>query len=312
MISIIVPCKNRFHQLCMCLDSIYSSIDCMAKAFNGVSIEVIVVNDHSEGGFREKIIKKYKNCLVIDSDGYGPGYARNLGIKKSHGEYLFFTDSDCVVDRFWIINGYNTFLKENSIVIQGIPWLFQKKDNPINGKYEETLYEIMFSRYISKIHTIMTDSRNLLFKRTIVDYIGDEVFSEKTDKATAESRVFGKRCLEAGVTVYFAYDVKVFHEDPIDMKAVCYQKYRHGSGRVLIWEVKQDFDFLKMRYFTTPINSGLPVDYILPAHASFLFGFYNNIEDTDERRKFIIFLKNVFSMYGKSLYDYSELDEYIL
>lgn len=311
MISVIVPCRNRFEQLCSCIDSIYAAINIFTNAVDNASVEVIIVNDHSELGFHEKVAEKYRHCCIIDSDGYGPGYARNLGIKKCHGEYLFFTDSDCVVDEHWILNGYQIFMRENPIVVQGVPWLFQKTDNPTNGLCEEKLYEIMFSKYVEGTHTVMTDSRNLLFNQKIVDYIGSEVFSEKTQKATAESRVFGKKCMELGIPVYFSCDVKVFHEDPPDMKSVCYQKYRHGSGRVLIWDLQQDYDYLKQRYFMIPINHGLPIDYILPAHTAFLLGFYNNIGNKVERDRFLSTLSEVFLLYDKKITDYSELDDYV-
>lgn len=312
MISIIIPCKNRLEQLCECLSSVYNAITYAKKKSKLFSeVEVLVINDHSDLGFAEKVLAKYPNCCVISSDGYGPGYARNLGIRLSRGEYLFFTDSDCLVDEQWIANGYNWFVESNAIVIQGIPWLFQKSLNPDYGQCEETLYEIMFSKYVEGSYTIMTDSRNLLLHRSIIDYVGREIFSEKTEKATAESRVFGKKCNNLGLDVMFARNVKVYHEDPKTMQDVCRQKYRHGSGRVLIWNTVQNFECLKSRYFEIPIEAGLPRDYILPAHASFLLGFYNNMGDNDEKRKFYNYLQGWFLQYEKRFSDYSELMDFL-
>lgn len=311
MISVIVPCRNRFKQLCRCIDSINTAINYAKQQVPSIVIEVIIVNDHSEYGFTSTIKKKYSNCIVIDSDGFGPGCARNLGVERSKGDYLFFTDSDCIVDKAWIYNGYMVFSQIHPIVIQGIPWLFQKDDNPVLGKNEEELYEIMFTKYLSGTKTIMTDSRNLLFHKSITQYIGREIFSEKIDKATAESRVFGEKCNSLGLEVFFSYDIKVFHEDPTDMLYICHQKYRHGSGRVLIWSKKQDFEYISKRYFCIPISKGLPIDYVLPAHTAFLLGFYNNIGDVDERNKFINFLDSVYEAYGRNLNEYVELAGYL-
>lgn len=311
MISVIVPCKNRIDQLRVCLDSIYTSIAHAHNNHPNLDIEVIVVNDNSDIGFREKIEARYDDITVLDSSGIGPGYARNLGIKKSKGKYLFFTDSDCIVDEAWIISGYSVLLNKKAMVVQGIPWLFQKKANPIYGIYEEKLYEIMFSKYVNGSNTTMTDSRNLLLDKNVVSIIGAEVFSEKAEKATAESRVFGKRCISNGINVFFSKDVRIYHEDPHNLEDVCRQKYRHGSGRVLIWEKKQDYSYLRNRYFSIPISEGLPVDYVLPAHAAFLFGFYNNINDLTERNIFLDFLHRVFKSYDRSLLDYKELIGYL-
>lgn len=202
-------------------------------------------------------------------------------------------------------------MKNNPVVIQGVPWLFQKTNNPELGKYEETLYEIMFQKYVSGNKTIMTDSRNLLFNRSITNYLGREIFSEKTDGATAEDRVFGENCNKLGIEVFFSLDVKVFHEDPLDMKYVCKQKYRHGSGRVLIWDEMQDYNYLENRYFHIPISKGIPKDYILPAHTAFLLGFYNNIKNNSERTTFLKHMEDIYLSYDKSIADYLELKEYL-
>lgn len=90
MISVIVPCRNRFEKLCDCLDSINSAIRNLKSQISNIEVEVLVINDHSEDGFKSKINQKYGSVKVIDSNGYGPGYARNLGIEKSSGEFIFF------------------------------------------------------------------------------------------------------------------------------------------------------------------------------------------------------------------------------
>lgn len=61
-------------------------------------IEVIYINDGSKDGTEEiikKKIHKIKNfSLFTYKTNQGPGIARNLGIKKSNGKYLFFFDAD--------------------------------------------------------------------------------------------------------------------------------------------------------------------------------------------------------------------------
>lgn len=309
MISIIVPCKNRIDKLQKCLDSININITYAKKKKIGRDYEIIVINDHSEKGFKEIVNKLYPNVKVIDSDGVGPGYARNLGIKSSMGKYLFFTDSDCIVSEDWIVKGYDKFISTNAMVIQGIPWLFQKNTNIYLGDQEERLYNIMFSTYINKNYTSMTDSRNLLINKDIINIMGEEVFSERSNNATAESRVFGNRCNDKGIKILFDNNVKIYHEDSDTMVDVCKQKYRHGSGRIEIWKEKPSYIHLKSRYFEIPINSGIDIDYVLPAHFSFLLGYYRNLNDKEEFSKFMDFIKQIFSSYNRSFDMYCELLE---
>lgn len=311
MISIIVPCKNRLDKLEECLYSIIVSVEEAKKHIKDLEHEIIVINDHSEEGFKEKVLEKFKDVRVEDSTGVGPGYARNFGISISKGKYIFFTDSDCIVAKDWIVTGYNKFIESQAIVIQGVPWLFQENTNPTYGRNEGKLYKLLFSTYLKDIYTSMTDSRNLLINRKITDIMGREVFSEKSSKATAESRVFGKRCISHGIEILFDENIKIYHEDPDTMLEVCKQKYRHGSGRVEIWKERPKYKDLRNRYFDAPIKNGIDKDYVLPAHFCFLLGYYKNIKDKEEYEKFIEFAAEVFKSYERKIEDYKEISELI-
>ena len=154
MISIIVPCKNRLDKLEECLDSIIVSVVEAKKHIKDLEHEIIVINDHSEEGFKEKVLEKFKDVRVEDSTGVGPGYARNFGISISKGKYIFFTDSDCIVGKDWIVTGYNKFIDSQAIVIQGVPWLFQENTNPTYGRNEGKLYKLLFSTYLKDMFKI--------------------------------------------------------------------------------------------------------------------------------------------------------------
>lgn len=309
MISVIIPCKNRINKLKLCLKSIQNSIQFAKQKCIEEEIELMVVNDKSDNGFKESILTEFPEVKIVDSDGRGPGYARNIGIEKSSGKYLFFTDSDCEVSKDWIINGYNSFVVNKSLVIQGVPWLFQKNKNVYLGSQEEKLYEIMFNTYLFGMYTKMTDSRNLLIDKDIVKILGREVFSEKTDKATAESRVFGNRCISNGITILFDDKVKIYHEDSLDMVDVYRQKYRHGSGRVEIWEGVPSFSFLEDRYFTRPINNGIDKEYVIPAHFAFLLGYFQTLNNKLEYERFLTFIHEIFQKYELNFEKYIFIQE---
>lgn len=89
-ISVIIPVYNVSEYLDECLTSVVNQ--------NYSNYEVIVVNDGSTDNSLEiakKYEKKYKKLIkVYDKENGGLSSARNYGIKKSTGEYLFFVDSD--------------------------------------------------------------------------------------------------------------------------------------------------------------------------------------------------------------------------
>ena len=98
LISIIVPIYNVEKYIERCLDSVYN------QTYN--HIEVILVNDcTTDNSFiiaietANKYIHKYKTYFVNHNSNMGLSEARNSGIEKSKGEYLYFVDSDDEIER---------------------------------------------------------------------------------------------------------------------------------------------------------------------------------------------------------------------
>lgn len=88
--SIIIPVYNVEKYLHECLDSVLN------QTYSG-SYEVICVNDGSTDSSLEilrKYAEKYSKLNVIDTPNGGTAFARNIGVKASKGEYIWFVDSD--------------------------------------------------------------------------------------------------------------------------------------------------------------------------------------------------------------------------
>lgn len=89
LISIIIPNFNGENTLCQCLTA--------ATTVNDPAFEIIVVDDGSQDN-SVAIIKEFPCSLIQLEQQAGASRARNVGAENSHGEILFFTDSDCVVN----------------------------------------------------------------------------------------------------------------------------------------------------------------------------------------------------------------------
>ena len=92
-ISIVIPAKNAAKTIAKCLSSL--------KALDYPSYEIIIIDDGSTDA-TEEIVKSFSGVTLLKSGGAGPSKARNIGIDKATGEYIAFTDSDCVVDKQWL------------------------------------------------------------------------------------------------------------------------------------------------------------------------------------------------------------------
>jgi len=89
-VSVIIPVYNAAGTLSKCLDSV-----CGQKLTQ--DFEVICVNDGSTDGSADilsKYEKRYPELVVIEEENRGGAGARNCGLQKAGGRYLFFLDAD--------------------------------------------------------------------------------------------------------------------------------------------------------------------------------------------------------------------------
>ena len=125
-LSVIVPVYNTSKYLPKCLDSIINQ--------SLKDIEIIVVNDGSSDNSKEIIkqyVKRYKDRIIfLDKENGGQGSARNLGIKKAHGDYIGFVDSDDFIESTMYEGMYKSAIDNNSdIVICNICDYYEKDDS---------------------------------------------------------------------------------------------------------------------------------------------------------------------------------------
>jgi glycosyltransferase involved in cell wall biosynthesis len=91
-VSVIVLTKNSATTVHKSLESIFNQ--------TRKPDEVIVIDGNSADNTL-KIVKQFPVKLFLEP-GLGYGHARNIGVKKSEGDILFFIDSDCYAEPQWI------------------------------------------------------------------------------------------------------------------------------------------------------------------------------------------------------------------
>lgn len=90
--------------------------------------ELILIDDGSTDNtqevlshFKDKRIKFFHN-----KNPTGVAKFRNQGIKLSKGKYIFFADSDAVMDKNWLKEGLKTFKEHKSIGVEGLTYYVSK------------------------------------------------------------------------------------------------------------------------------------------------------------------------------------------
>ncbi|MDE5823515.1 MAG: glycosyltransferase [Lachnospiraceae bacterium] len=92
LLSIIIPVYNVEKYITKCLKSILT-----VNAETLELIEVLVVDDGStdqSGRIADEFARKYQCVNVIHKQNEGVAAARNTGIHRAHGKWLYFVDSD--------------------------------------------------------------------------------------------------------------------------------------------------------------------------------------------------------------------------
>lgn len=94
-LSIILPLYNAGKFIAKCIDSILNS------DLDSYDYEIIIVNDGSKDNgpeIAQQYAKEYENISYYTQENQGQSIARNLGVIKAKGEYIWFVDSDDTVD----------------------------------------------------------------------------------------------------------------------------------------------------------------------------------------------------------------------
>lgn len=94
--SVVVPTRNRPKDLIRCLDSLQPSFQIDAPSY-----EVIVTND-GDLPLDPSMEATYPWVRFTNGPRRGPASNRNHGATYAEGEWLLFTDDDCIPDRGWL------------------------------------------------------------------------------------------------------------------------------------------------------------------------------------------------------------------
>ena len=144
-ISVIIPVYNVEKYLRQCMDSIIS------QTFK--DFECICVNDGSTDGsldILQEYAKKDDRIKIITQENKGLPAARNVGIKKSIGQYLVFVDSDDFIVQNCLETAFNKIIETSADIVEFNYKFYYFKEN----RYESKIFPD--SQKIKKDDTIGT------------------------------------------------------------------------------------------------------------------------------------------------------------
>ena len=92
----------------------------------------IVFVDNGSSDKTADMIRKFEDPrvrLVVEPRNLGLGELRNIGVRHACGEFVFFTDGDCVPSHNWISEGLNAFTSDSILGVEGRTF-YEYETNP--------------------------------------------------------------------------------------------------------------------------------------------------------------------------------------
>jgi glycosyltransferase involved in cell wall biosynthesis len=214
-VSIIVPAYNARTCIGDCLDAL--------TAQKGLTEppEIVVVDDGSTDGTSE-IVERYADVGVrlLRQRNAGPGPARNAGIEASCGEFLLFTDADCVPDSHWAAEIVRGFTAREVAMVMGATTTSLGFTN-IYAKAQQGRDFID----VQPGPTRRYNSNNLALRREIA-----LAFRFDSALPRAEDSDQGWRLLEAGYQTVYWPTARVAHRHPYATRSFFRNAFAEGQG----------------------------------------------------------------------------------
>lgn len=136
-VSVIVIAYNEQDYIKKCLTSILN------QTFS--DFELLVIDDCSTDQTASAInsIQDERIRYIRNDKKYGVAGSRNVGLRQAKGEYVFFTDADCMPIKYWLEEGLKILKTQKCIGVEGITFYATAKttisdrvvENAVGGNY---------------------------------------------------------------------------------------------------------------------------------------------------------------------------------
>ena len=163
-LSIVVPVYNVEKYLDECLESIIKNYD--------KNIEVILVDDGSSdnsGDICDKYDKEYEFITVIHKENGGLSSARNTGIDKANGKYIWFVDSDDYISDSSIPNILEAIKKDTDLIIGNYLVFYPNGDREVYQDFNnEPKKDMLPYEYFSYLGNVSYAAVRFIIKRDLI------------------------------------------------------------------------------------------------------------------------------------------------
>ncbi len=248
-ISIIIPTKNNVDTIENCMKSL------VGLEYPKDRCEIIIVDGHSRDG-TVATVERY-GAKIFYEEGGSRAAACNVGLSHVRGDYVAFTDADCIVDKMWLANALKYF-EEGGVAGVGGPNIIPDDVVSFGKAIDFVLSHTIFSAgatYAKRLGVPMDVESiggcNSIYQTEVLR----EVFPID-EIPTAEDALLNHRIRLRGLRLIDAPDVVVWHYRHWDTpklffrRMIAYSRGRVQAGRIYREMVKP---MHKLAGFSLPV-----------------------------------------------------------
>jgi glycosyltransferase involved in cell wall biosynthesis len=245
--SVIIPAYNAQSTLPALLAS-------LSKQSCQEDFEVIVVDDCSTDA-TAAICLRFGCKLICCAKNCGPASCRNLGAARATGEFLVFTDSDCIVSPDWLQCFERALALKGSEVIMGklvlLPsTLLGEAISALGFPAGGSLGFEKVWRVCEEGYTRSLSSCNFAIRRDIFMKLGG--FDQSFPYAGGEDSFLAHSLVEAGFRIRYRPEVIAYHPARQSFFEFLRWQFRRGiSSLIFAAKVPRKSEFVSLRLWST-------------------------------------------------------------
>lgn len=230
--SVIVPTFERPAQLAACVDAL------RALDRPGGTLEVVIVNDGGRSPAPELVTGVAGDAgfevRIVEQRNAGPASARNTGAEAARGEWLAFTDDDCLPDRRWL-TAFDAVLRATPDALVGGRTINAIGDS-VFADTSQRLADFVSAWFAGGAAGRFFTSNNLAVARAT--FLAAGGFDTRFPFSAGEDRELGDRWSAEGRPSVSAPDAIVRHAHRLSARGFVRQHFTYGRGAVAFRRVR--------------------------------------------------------------------------
>ena len=233
-VSVVVPTRNRPHAVESCLDAF------AAQTLSPGGFEVIVVDDGSEPPLTldpARWAEKF-DLKLLHQQNTGPAGARNRGVTEARGEFLAFTDDDCLPTPTWMEKLLTALRKNPEALVGGSTFNGLKGD--LFAEMSQLIVTLVYDHFNrDPKNAYFFASNNMACRKSVFLELGgfDLLF-----RTASEDREFCDRWRMAHRRLLWIPAATVEHQHAQNFLGFTRLHFRYGQGARLYKHIRNQRD----------------------------------------------------------------------